>query len=90
LKTLRVTREWWKRGVFNTEVTEFRCTENTEKKRSEETEPIESFRVGRRGRGDSQVWQAKSLREGVFGCVANKGLAGEISEVWQGKGLAGF
>jgi hypothetical protein len=38
-------------------------------------------------RGVSQVWQGKDLREGVFGSVAMTGLAGEISEVWQRKGL---
>ena len=41
-------------------------------------------------RGVSQVWQGKELRKGIFGCVANKGVAGEIVEVWQGKELAEF
>jgi len=40
--------------------------------------------------GVSQVWQAKDLREAVFGSVANKGVMGEILEVWQGKNLADF
>jgi len=39
-------------------------------------------------RGVSEVWQAKELREGVFGSVANTGVTGEILEVWQGKDLA--
>jgi hypothetical protein len=30
------------------------------------------------------------LWEGFFGCVANKGVAGDILEVWQGKNLAAF
>ena len=38
--------------------------------------------------GVSQVWQAKDLRDAVFGSVANKGVTGEILEVWQGKNLA--
>ena len=38
-------------------------------------------------RGVSDVWQAKDLREGVFGSVAMAGLTGEFSEVWQGKDL---
>ena len=36
------------------------------------------------------MWQAKELQEGVFGCVANKRVTGEILEVWQGKELAEF
>jgi hypothetical protein len=35
------------------------------------------------------VWQGKDLRKGVFGSVAMIGLAGEFSEVWQGKNLGG-
>ena len=34
------------------------------------------------------MWQAKELGECDFGSVANKGVAGEILEVWQGKELA--
>jgi hypothetical protein len=33
------------------------------------------------------VWQAKDLREAVFGSVAMIGLTGEFSEVWQAKEL---
>ncbi len=33
------------------------------------------------------MWQAKDLRERVFGIVAMIGLTGEFSEVWQGKEL---
>src|SRR5713226_8308236 len=40
--------------------------------------------------GVLQVWQAKELRERVFGSVANTGVTGEILEVWQGKDLADF
>ena len=39
-------------------------------------------------RGMLQVWQAKELRERDFRSVANKGVTGEILEVWQRKGLA--
>ena len=39
-------------------------------------------------RGVSDVWQAKDLREGVFGSVAMIGVTGDFLEVWQGKGLA--
>jgi hypothetical protein len=35
-----------------------------------------------------EVWQAKGLREGIFGSVANTGVTGEIADVWQGKELA--
>jgi hypothetical protein len=34
-----------------------------------------------------QVWQAKDLREGVFGSVAMIGLTGDSSQVWQIKDL---
>lgn len=46
-------------------------------------------RVGNREtpRGVLQVWQAKELQGRVFGSVANKGVAGEIVEVWQRKDL---
>ena len=40
-----------------------------------------------RPRGVSDVWQAKGLREGIFGSVAVTGLTDEFSEVWQGKNL---
>ncbi len=33
------------------------------------------------------MWQAKGLREGIFGSVAMAGLTDEFSEVWQGKNL---
>jgi hypothetical protein len=38
-------------------------------------------------RGVLDLWQAKDLREGVFGSVAMIGLTGEFSEVWQEKEL---
>jgi len=40
-----------------------------------------------RGEGVSQVWQGKELRRAIFGCVANKGVTGEILDLWQGKEL---
>jgi len=33
------------------------------------------------------VWQGKDLRDAVFGCVASKGVTGEILDVWQIKEL---
>ena len=39
-------------------------------------------------RGVSYVWQAKDLREVVFGSVAMIGVTGDFLEVWQRKGLA--
>ncbi len=40
-------------------------------------------------RGVLDVWQAKDLRKRDFGSVAMIGVTGEISEVWQMKGLGG-
>jgi len=34
------------------------------------------------------VWQGKGLRQAIFGCVATKGVAEEISDLWQRKELA--
>jgi hypothetical protein len=34
------------------------------------------------------VWQAKELREAIFGSVAKKRVTGGISDVWQTKELA--
>ncbi len=34
------------------------------------------------------MWQAKDLREWVFGSVAMIGVTGDFLEVWQRKGLA--
>jgi len=33
------------------------------------------------------VWQGKELREAIFGCVATKGVRGEILGLWQTKEL---
>ena len=41
------------------------------------------------GRG-SQVWQAKDLRECIFGSVAMIRLTGDFSEVWQIQELETF
>ena len=53
----------------------------------EEVKKLQVEKADSRARGVSQVWQAKGLGGANFGCVANKGVASEILEVWQGKEL---
>jgi hypothetical protein len=35
----------------------------------------------------SDVWQTKDFKSSEFGSVAGKGVTGDFSEVWQGKGV---